>query len=182
MHSAAAAAKCPASMASKMYFSTDICYRGIEVSARLQYALLARCSRVWLDEVTVERSFRSFGHAHVGLFASDHHEDGRKGQQLRTSQVVEQIPARDRRVVEVVVADDDVKRALLQRLAGIVCPAGLHHMLYADVSKHRHEHAARRRIAVDDQRLAVFGFLAGQVHGWSISGLGYRISARAAFT
>ena len=90
-------------------------------------------------------------HLRVGGFAGDHDEDGGVRQQVFAPQLVEQVLARHVGALEVVVAQDDVVGPLLEGQPRFRHTAGLFDVPDPEIAQLCRHHAARRRVAVDDQ-------------------------------
>jgi hypothetical protein len=132
--------------------------------ARLQQPFTQRGLGMRLDQVRVQRRLGGFGDMAVVGLAGDHHDHGLQGQQPRLAQVVHQFLAAHRVVVEMELAQHDVEAALFQQPPRLLCACGLHHRADAGFAQHGHQHAARRRVAVDHQRDRPFDVGIEQAH------------------
>ena len=123
--------------------------------AGLNQALRQRGTGVRFEQIAVQCRFRGFGHQRIGRFAGHHHEHGRVGQRMGAPQFVQQVASGHRRVVEMVVAQDDVEDAVLDHASRLLDAAGLQHVPDAHLAQHGAQQAARTRVGVDDEGAAL---------------------------
>ena len=109
--------------------------------------------RVGLDDEAVQRRFGHLRHHLVRGLGGQHHHHGAQRQLAVAAQLVDQRLALDV-VVELVLHQQHVDPQVGHVLACVVRGGAMQHLAHAQATQLRRQHAARRGMAIDDERTA----------------------------